>query len=1582
MIRSKVIVLLCLAAFFWAGLCPAEETDKEEASEAWQDLFEQRYKEYKPDFLDKKLHVGRSGPDSEVMKISTEESFLTFNLISESDRAYALMKAAREREAQGQYAEALEIYQQVINRYPEELYRVSEYGVFVPVTQYSQLRMLGFPANSLEQYRTKYDARARDAFELAWRNHSLEGLAHVRDLMLATSYGAPAMLALGDSAMDRGHWLEALEYYRMVREHFPDADARTPELRLKTMYCARLLGDEVDLKAVTKDESKSQLEPEVLKTFKAEVESAKPSVPEEFSQQICPPNLSANDYHLMPPTDDPMGLKEPEWREALPYTRRDFYVYSNPVITRDSVIYRHKNIVYSRSLLNGELRWRNNMGGRVSWQNPPERKYTHEDVLVQDGMVFTSIYQSGPTLVALDEISGQMRWAYGPMVATSQEEANMRFEAAPAGGPMTVFAGYIQDNIAGDTHTDTEYGVIAFDSVTGRIRWKKRLSRLRPGLFEAGSVRRRNRILSFASPPLYNEGTLYYTTNAGAIAALDALSGRIKWIMRYPYYAHDRNHAVHDATRQFGEGGGSVAGAYVYPHRPMFWYGQQPLLIGEDLYVLPVDSKFMFKLDRRTGKVRWTSQKRGGTAHFLGPLPSGELVMASSGRSGRRGDKGPMVLLDPETGEVADQLEDPIAPHPKKTVRIGYDRTGTRYPVNIRCLNHRNKNYQIQSRPFLSNTGQLIVGGVAHWGYPWWDYAVNMAAFNLFEKERPITNRRHYFGSTLLAATETTIKESVKWLKSMKESGKKGKRVKEEIELLESIVKEEPAENEHSQFLPFARMTFKRFGTQFELRFGPRQVEMVYDADVVKRNLSGRRDATGLFALAEVATGEGRIADAAKLMNACLSALPSEDEDFRTLVKQQLYRAHRTLARSRIRAADSEGETKHCLGMTRTVTTMDDELETRFAIADAYTRKGDFRNAALQLQSVVSSYSHYGYPVSSISGVDRDRLSKISASILDQTRTYVSGIPHSPALKKAAELLKGGMPLYFGALSPLEKDLTVRAGGWAAGQLNRLRSGSDSFAAEFETMAKDAIGEVTGEEKMLRMPEYPGTEAAQKALESLLDETGSSLEEAGSQLSKAAAARQRLWRLADIARVAGLTLPKNYADRLLAPPGIAPADITFPLTEKEIDFEEERTPSWLLLERKGEVKIEPDLLFLGGRVRTRFDNKFLLYAVESGKGETRWKATEKRGETWFDEIRLEGQGQEPGFFEAYTYEDIVVVLGQSDVLAFNLSDGKLNWRYRVPFDFEIRNSMMSGDLLFLAGQTDTIALYLGTEDPRGEVAWQEREEGDLYSEPYLSGDLLISVRSMPFNLTVRYRSTGQLIGRLDLPDLSMHQEHPLLEKGPEALPIAYDGDRLVVTDGFYYIMLDARTMRVAWKRLIDNNDMTREPSLRFELEGDYLAVLKKDYDVDAIYMLSSETGEVLWHTDPKDRKMPRPIHSMRIREGKMYGIRPHAGQGFYLVGLDCKTGKNLFGPSEQKGYKGRPEVELRRSLYGTIGIVQIRDRQDFELKAFDLTNGYLMHRLKLKASGNFGEHGSASGVAHNGRMALHGGDKVILAAPE
>jgi outer membrane protein assembly factor BamB len=753
---------------------------------------------------------------------------------------------------------------------------------------------------------------------------------------------------------------------------------------------------------------------------------------------------------------------------------------------------------------------------------------------------------------------------------------------------------------------------------------------------------------------------------------------------------------------------------------------------------------------------------------------------------------------------------------------------------------------------------------------------------------------------------------------------------------------------------------------------------MVYDREKVKQTLAGRTDPEGLFARAELATGESRLKQAAELMVTCLDTISSEDLDFRATVNQQLYKVHKELARAGIRGGDPAAELAHCVGMSRTVTSLADEVETLFAVAQAYERRGDFATAARQFQSIANIYGQYEYPVPEIMPLDAARVSAEANRVLSGSQDFAGNPFFDASLRKGIELMRRTLPVYRSAVSPLPKTLSLRAGELSAAGLVQLQKASPDFAREFEKAAQATIGDKPAAEQLVRLWEFPGTPTAQSVVEKLLGEADKRLRDPGSGLAEQADLRRRLWALADTARIGGLSIPDAFRARLLAPPEAAPnAALGLPMETRTQDMEEARGTAWLVLERKGERTVRPDLMFLGGRVKKKFDNKFLLYCLNAASGEVVWKAQEKRGDTWFDEIRLQGKGDEPGFFEAFVHGDIVVVHGMFDVLAFELKDGKLLWRYEVPFAFEIKRAIKSGDLLVLAGQAETVALVLPTKDPRGEVAWQEKEEGDLYIDPYFHGDRLVSLRKSPSNLTMRYRSTGKLMGRLALPDLLLEDTHPLIENGPRELPAARHDRLLAVTDGWYTIMLDVEKMAVAWKRLIDANDVTKLPAMRLALEGDYLAVVKQDYDVKTIYMLSSKTGEILWRTDPKVPGSPQPIHSLVMRDGKLYGILPHPGQAFHFAGLDCKTGKNLFGPNEQKGYGGKPEAALMPDLHGDHAVALVKDRQDYEVKAFDLKDGKLLHTLKSKSTGDFGEHGRASAAAQNGKLVLLGKNELI-----
>ena len=1587
-------------------LCGAEKKtgpvpEKKSATTAKKASIDDIYKGYKPDFMQKDKH-GRHRipiPGKKQMDLSSESTFFTESFVERSSRADALVAAGIEKEEKGDFRLAIDIYQQVIDKYPDTLYRINPFGVYVPVSHYCQMRILNFPPEHLKFYREKNDSRAKELFDVSRAKNSLEGLAHIRDNMLCTSFGSGALLVLGNAELDRGHYLAALEYFNMVRKYFPEKSVHTPELTLKIKYCRKMLGEKVDI-ALPSDLSNSRLDREELKSFVEFVRKSKPKKPDLVFQRRSPPYISADDIGYMIPTTDPLGLKKPVW--SMPKSGGGYTVDSLPVITNRSVIYRHLNRVYCRSLLNGELRWKNDMGGRVSWETLYRNR--REDILVHDGMVFTAMYKNGPTLVALDETTGQLKWSYGPMSASTENEATMRFRTAPAGGPSSVFAGYVQDNIGTGVHIDSEYGVMAFESRTGRIKWRTPVCRLRPGKFivDFGSGVRM-RIRSFSSPPLYHQGTVYTCSNAGSIAAMDALSGRVKWLIKYPYYSIPND--IHDATRGFGKGYRSAH----HPFHTGLWMNQQPLIIGDNLYVFPVDSEYMLKIDRRTGKIHWTQKRpsfqattRPGNSfvHFMGPIKTGELLFTFDMRpSGwlynkgkgkhRHSTPGQICLVSPDTGRVVWWSQDAVPSerkHPSLYLRLrlrDWGHTGTM------GINHLW--FHATARPFLSTDDRLYLSTLAVGLGPGRSRAPISHISILDVKNRSfLDQRRRFLSGKVIAQCQDVLRITPSSLKKMQSQPRhvlKHKDVQQKIHCLKLLSKDTVPGNDHPPFLPFQRVTFKKYGTPFELRTDPGKISMLYDREKIRKMVTEKAleknkeksDAESTFIASELAIADKRLEDAARLMEGCLERISPENIGFRAMINQQLFRVYRRLARSSIRSRNTTRELDCVTGMSRSSTTLEDEIQTLFAISEVYERKKEFVKASKYLQGIIGKYGGYQYGVSTLYCLDRLKVEKTMADIVNRSQMIVKGFEHDTFMRKNIAMMGKTLPLYYSAVSPAKKDMKVRAEDVAVSSLLRMQKESPDFRKKYEQLARNALEGKPVDDQINRLVEFPGTQAGQKVIESLLSNTRKKLEKNRNNTSECARLRKRSWRIADIARLCRFELPEAFRNTLLAPPGRNPAPLTFPLTQTEMDMEENRGPAWLALDRRGQTHIRPELLFLGARVKKKFDNKFLLYAVNTSTGKTLWKATEKRGNTWFDEIRLKGKGNEAGFSEAYVHKDVVVVHGLFDVLAFSLSDGKLKWRYRVPFNFSIKHAIKSGDLLVLAGESETLVLYLETSDPAGEVAWQEKEQGDLYARPYFYRQRLVSVRMMPFSVTVRYRSTGKLIRRLDIADLTLRNDHPLLNSRTGPYPIAHDGPRLVLNGSGYYIMLDITTMQTLWRRLMD---VTADTPVLMALDREYLAIVKKDYDIESLYMIDSRSGSLLWKTDPKNPNSTQPLYDLRMRDGKLFGLRLHPGQGFYFTGMDCKTGKSLFRQKAQTGYQTKPRVRLRSNFYGKHLVAEIKDRQDFELKALDTTNGKLSHTVKIKGLGEFGQHGRASCTVQNGCMAIHGKNTVKIAVKQ
>ncbi len=119
-----------------------------------------------------------------------------------------------------------------------------------------------------------------------------------------------------------------------------------------------------------------------------------------------------------------------------------------------------------------------------------------------------------------------------------------------------------------------------YDAGSGKLLWRRELVRgeaISGALFELA-----NGALTLA------DGTLYCNTNLGAVVALDADDGRVRWVYRYPRYGlrgsqldYDDRHWARDRT---------------------------PCLMHQDLVIVaPADCNRIFALDAAWGQMVWAT---------------------------------------------------------------------------------------------------------------------------------------------------------------------------------------------------------------------------------------------------------------------------------------------------------------------------------------------------------------------------------------------------------------------------------------------------------------------------------------------------------------------------------------------------------------------------------------------------------------------------------------------------------------------------------------------------------------------------------------------------------------------------------------------------------------------------------------------------------------------------------------------------------------------------------------------------------------------------------------------------------------
>ncbi len=155
--------------------------------------------------------------------------------------------------------------------------------------------------------------------------------------------------------------------------------------------------------------------------------------------------------------------------------------------------------------------------------------------------------------------------------------------------------------------------LLCFDLNTGDLLWKTPI-----GVGQQELTMFNMNFKEFTTTPVtLSDGTLYYCSNLGFVAAVDALSGQIRWITEYD--AIEMSQVSHFTDP---------------PPRRVWWHNEPPLVSDGVVVATPLDSEYAAAFDRHTGKMLWVFHGERlwpGDCRRLMGIRGGKIILAGSG---------------------------------------------------------------------------------------------------------------------------------------------------------------------------------------------------------------------------------------------------------------------------------------------------------------------------------------------------------------------------------------------------------------------------------------------------------------------------------------------------------------------------------------------------------------------------------------------------------------------------------------------------------------------------------------------------------------------------------------------------------------------------------------------------------------------------------------------------------------------------------------------------------------------------------------------------------------------------------------
>lgn len=613
--------------------------------------------------------------------------------------AETLLRNASNHVRDGQWSEALDLYERVITQFGDAVAEVPKNDpaadptgaskLYVDARLHCQRRLAALPAEALALYRRRVDSRAERMFRQAAAKRDSALLQRISAEMFCSSWGDDALDLQGDLAFQRGEFGEALAAYRQLLPDragqslgltYPDPEVDLARVAAKKLLCRAALGSEVpteaDLAAFAKAYPNAAgafagREGALVDSLKAALSADRlsvPALPEDrwptyggspARTAVAAGPIDVGSFQWKVKLDPapalrsaPINMMRFSTATSTTALSADQQLAYFPIVVGDQVVVCDDSKITSFFLnkrgesaegptLKELVAWDQKLGGGS--QAPSATRTTtgipRYTLTASADRVFARLGGSGrsgsggvSTLVAVRsnrEIEGKLIWKRSASDLTlprPKGEGNRvaAYEGSPVADSRNVYIGLTESGVEIGTY------VACLDAETGATKWIRYLgnstsgfdNNQNMGFGQLPSVEVGNRLLSL------DGRTLYYQTNLGALAALDADSGALRWLATYP-------------TRERG-------GMTPSPLRD-----GNPAVVHEGLvFIAPDDALPLFAFDAATGRLVWqTSRDVSKVSYLLGVargklFATGDCVFSIEARTGK------VLQCWPETGGV------------------------------------------------------------------------------------------------------------------------------------------------------------------------------------------------------------------------------------------------------------------------------------------------------------------------------------------------------------------------------------------------------------------------------------------------------------------------------------------------------------------------------------------------------------------------------------------------------------------------------------------------------------------------------------------------------------------------------------------------------------------------------------------------------------------------------------------------------------------------------------------------------------------------------------------------------------------